>query len=241
MSSNRAANRISIVTGGTGGLGRAVVRRLLERGDTVHVPWVARGEIELLQQALGDAPAEQQARLHLVEGSVTDEGWLTSFAQHLGESGGIDVLINLVGGFAMAPIGQLQSSQWDHMMELNARSVYLTCRAFSALLSASPRGAIANVASAPAVHGEGAGMSAYTASKGAVVSFTRALARELKPHGVTVNAVAPTTIDTEANREAMPDADRSGWITPDELAALFDYLTSDEARRITGNVVVAGL
>ena len=84
-------------------------------------------------------------------------------------------------------------------------------------------------------------MAAYVASKGAVISLTRALARELKEDGITVNAVAPTTIDTPATRAAMPDADRSHWVTPGEVGALMRFLTGDDARKITGNVVVAGL
>ena len=73
------------------------------------------------------------------------------------------------------------------------------------------------------------------------IALTQALAAELRADAVTVNAIAPTTIDTPANRSAMPDADRSGWITPAELADLCVYLTGPSARRISGNVIVAGL
>jgi NAD(P)-dependent dehydrogenase (short-subunit alcohol dehydrogenase family) len=81
-------------------------------------------------------------------------------------------------------------------------------------------------------------MAAYTASKAAVVALTRALARELRPTGVTVNAIAPSVIDTPANREAMPDADTERWVTPVEIAALMDFLTGDEGGAVTGNVMV---
>lgn len=239
MNAPRPDSRISLVTGGTGGLGRAVVRRLLERGDRVSVPWIAEAEADLLRSELAELP-DHAERLSLVRGDVTDPGWLLEHAQRLDDAGGLDVLLNLVGGFDMAPIGDIDPAHWDRMMGLNARTAFLSCRTFVKLLRRSKRAAIANVASAPAVRGEGAGMAAYTSSKGAVISLTRALAQELRPEGITVNAVAPTTIDTAANRAAMPDADRSGWVSTDELAALFDFLTGEHARHLTGNVVVAG-
>ena len=83
-------------------------------------------------------------------------------------------------------------------------------------------------------------MAAYAASKGAVVALTHALAAELGAGGVSVNAVAPTTIDTPRNRAAMPDADRSGWVSPGEIGSLITFLTGDDARVITGNIILAG-
>ena len=216
--------RTTLVTGGTGGLGTAVVHTLLERGDRVVVPWFVEEEAEALRDQVPD-----DAPLTLLEGDVTDAEWVAGLADRLAAGDGLDALLNLVGGFTMAPV------------ELNARSAFLVTRAMVPLLRASGRGAVVNVGSAPAARGGGGGMAAYVASKGAVLSLTRALAEELSGDGVTVNAVAPTTIDTEANRAAMPDADPSAWVSPAELGALLRFLTGDDARKITGNVVVAGL
>lgn len=230
------ASRTSLVTGGTGGLGTAVVRALLERGDRVWVPWIAADERDGLA-----ATVDAGAPLTLVEADVTDPVHLADLASRLGdEAGGLDVLCNLVGGFTMAPLSATGDDEWERMMDLNARSVFAVTRAVAPLLAASARGRVVNVAAAPAVQGGGGGMVAYTASKGAVVALTRALADELGDDGVTVNAVAPTTIDTRANRRAMPDADRSRWVTPEEIASLLAWLTSDQARVVTGNVVVVG-
>lgn len=228
--------RRSLVTGGTGGLGTAVVRRLLDRGDRVWVPWIVPAERDRLAETAGDAE-----QLTMVEADVTDAGRLEELRRRVEEvDGGLDVLCNLVGGFTMAPLAETGDDDWQRMVDLNARSVFTVTRAFAPLLAASGRGRIVNVAAAPAVRGGGGGMAAYTASKGAVVALTKALADELGPDGVAVNAVAPTTIDTRANREAMPDADRSRWVTPAEIASLIEWFTADDARVVTGNVVIVG-
>jgi NAD(P)-dependent dehydrogenase (short-subunit alcohol dehydrogenase family) len=228
--------RTSLVTGGTGGLGTGVVQLLLERGDRVVVPWLDASEAEALRGRLPD-----DAEVELVEADVTDPARVRELAHHLEEQGGLDVLLNLVGGFTMAPLEETEPEDWTRMMELNARSAFLVTRAMAPLLRRSGRGAVVNVASAPAARGGGGGMAAYVTSKGAVISLTRALAEELKEDGITVNAVAPTTIRTEATVEAMPDADHDRWVTPAELGALMRFLTGGDARRLTGNVVVAGL
>lgn len=232
--------RTTLVTGGTGGLGRGVVRSLLERGDTVHVPWISAAEAEELRTDTAALVDGGGGTLVLAEGDVTDPAWLAGYSDHLKVEGGLDALLNLVGGFAMAPLHETGVDAWDRMMTLNARSAFLVTRAMIPLLEASGRGAVVNVASAPAVRGGGAGMAAYVASKGAVVSLTRALAAEVAGDGVTVNAVAPTTIYTDATVAAMPEADHDGWIRPAEVGSLMLWFTGPDARRVTGNVVVMG-
>lgn len=228
--------RTSVVTGGTGGLGTEVVRCLLQRGDRVWVPWVVEAEVERLDPALAEHPA-----LALVGADVTDPAALEGLRERIeGESGQLDVLCNLVGGFTMASLDETPDGDWERMLSLNAGSAFKVTRAFAPLLRRSGRGRIVNVTAAPAVRHGGGGMAAYTASKGAVAALTTALARELADDGITVNAVAPTTIDTAANRRSMPDADRSGWVRPSEIGALMAFLTSDEARVLTGNVIVVG-
>lgn len=230
------SRRTTLVTGGTGGLGTGVVDALLERGDRVVVPWYDQEEADRMAARTPDGAA-----LELLEGDVTDPEWIRELTERLTDEDGLDALLNLVGGFTSGPVGDTEPWEWDRMMELNARSAFLVTRAMVPLLRRSGRGAVVNVASAPAARGGGGGMVAYVASKGAVVSLTRALAEELKDDRVTVNAVAPTTIDTPATREAMPDADRSRWVTPAEVGAFMRFLTGDDARKLTGNVVVAGL
>jgi NAD(P)-dependent dehydrogenase (short-subunit alcohol dehydrogenase family) len=230
--------RTSLVTGGTGGLGQAVVARFLRRGDRVLVPWIEREEADALRERLEGTETGSSARLVLMEGDVNDAGWLRELSARLEGEYGLDVLCNLVGGFAAGALRETDLEVWDRMMALNARSVFGVTRAVAGALERSGRGRVVNMAALPAVTGRGDGMAAYTASKAAVVALTRALSRELRPTGVTVNAIAPSVIDTPANREAMPDADPERWVTPAEIAALMDFLTGDEGGAVTGNVMV---
>lgn len=229
-------SRVTLVSGGAGGLGISVVQALLDRGDRVWVPWVRPVEAERLRDAL-----PPDAAITLLEADVTDTDRMGEVADRIrSESGRLDALCNLVGGFTMAPVHETSDADFDRMMALNVRSAFTVTRATLSLLEESSRGRIVNVAAAPAVRHGGGGMVAYTASKGAVVAMTHALAAEVGPKGISVNAIAPTTIDTPANRAAMPDADRSRWVQPAEIASLAAWLTSDAARVVTGNVVVAG-
>lgn len=228
--------RVTLVTGGAGGLGLSVVKALLERGDHLWVPWVRPEGAERVREALPpDAP------LTLLEADVTDADRMGEVVDRIrAEAGRLDALCNLVGGFTMAPLSETSDADFDRMMALNVRSAFTVTRAALPLLERSSGGRIVNVAAAPAVRRGGGGMVAYTASKGAVVAMTHALAAELGAGGISVNAIAPTTIDTPANREAMPDADRTRWVQPAEIASLAAWLTSDAARVVTGNVVLAG-
>lgn len=227
--------RTTLVTGGTGGLGRSVVERLLERGDQVVVPWIAEAESRRLREQVG-----KTERLSLIRGDVTDEEWLGELARHLEERNGLDALLNLVGGFSMGSLGETSTDDWDRLMTLNVRSAFLVTRTMTPLLDASGRGRVVNVSAAAALRGGGGGMAAYVTSKAAVARLTEALADELGPRGIAVNAIAPTTIDTEANRKAMPKADPDDWVRPEEIAELLAWLTGEHARVVTGNVVVVG-
>lgn len=231
--------RTSLVTGGTGGLGVEVVLRLLAREDRVVVPWRTEAHARALSERVAREAPQAMERLVLVRGDVTDEGWLAELTRRLEQEGwGLDVLLNLAGGFAAASLRETDLPTWDRMMTLNAQSAFLATRAVAALLEASRRGRVVNMAALPAVTGNGDGMVAYAASKAAVVALTTSLARELAPMAVTVNAIAPSVIDTPANRSAMPDADPARWVQPAEIAALIEFLTGEEGGAVTGNVVV---
>ena len=226
--------QVAIVTGGTGALGQSVVLRFLHDGATVAVPWIVPEEWETLRSRAGDG----SARLHGARVDGTDESAFAAFvAEVLARHQRLDVLVNTVGGFAGGDLASTSLAEWRRMLDLNLTSAVIGCRAVLPALRAARRGRIVNVASRAVVPPLG-GFIAYTVSKSAVIALTQALAQEERPHGIGVNAVLPSTMDTPANRRAMPDADRSGWVTTDAVADVIAYLSSDGAAAVSGACVV---
>jgi NAD(P)-dependent dehydrogenase (short-subunit alcohol dehydrogenase family) len=151
--------------------------------------------------------------------------------------GRIDVLVNIAGGFAGdAPLHETPNEQWDFLMNLNARSVFLTGRAVIPHLLERGEGRIISVAARAALAGK-ANMGPYIASKMAVIRLTEAMADELKEHNITANCILPGTIDTPRNRADRPDADFSKWVKPESLANVILFLASDLARDVTGAAI----
>jgi NAD(P)-dependent dehydrogenase (short-subunit alcohol dehydrogenase family) len=225
---------VALVTGGSGALGRAVVRRLLHAGCAVHITWVAEREVEELKRFLGDAA--DKVGMHKAD--VTDADDLERVVTNvLKAHSRLDVLAALVGGFAAAPLADTDPGTWEKMLALNATSAFLAARATAPRMRDRRHGRIILVGAAPAIELGGKDMSAYAASKAAVINLTYSLARELGSDGITVNAVVPSIIDTPANREAMPDANHATWLAPDEIAEVIGFLATDSAAVVTGTAL----
>jgi NAD(P)-dependent dehydrogenase (short-subunit alcohol dehydrogenase family) len=228
--------RVAIVTGGTGALGRIVVRRLAAAGATVWVPYRSPGGLDELRALLG----ADAARLAAEPADVTDGGAFGRLVSRaLDRHRRIDVLVNAAGGFAGGDLLSTPLDEWRRVMELNLSSAVVGCRAVLPAMRDARAGRIVNVGSLAVVTPAG-GFIAYAVSKSAVITLTQALATEVRGLGIAVNAVLPGTMDTAANRRAMPDADRARWVSPDRVAAVIAFLCSDEAAAITGAAIPVG-
>ncbi|MCI4679840.1 SDR family oxidoreductase [Rhodoblastus acidophilus] len=217
--------RIIVVTGAFGALGRAVVRRALDKGAFV-------AQVDVGEAASG-APQAEERSLSLAGIDLADaQAARDAFARINAHFGGIDALLNVAGGFVWQTVAEGDLAAWDRMFALNLRTAASACMAALPFLEKSGAGSIVNVGALGAVKA-GAGMGAYAASKAGVAKLTESLAEELKGK-VTVNAVLPSIIDTPANRAAMPDADFSKWVSPDDLAEAMLFLASTHSRAITG-------
>ena len=196
------SGEVAIVTGGTGALGQAISATLLQGGVTVAIPYAVPEERAALE---GRLTAEQRARVHALRADVTDEPAVAKFVQTVRERyGRVDALVNVVGGFAGGDLVSTPLAEWERMIRINLTSVFLCCQAVGRIMIRQQGGVIVNVGSLSAKIVQG-GFIAYTVSKAAVITLTQALAQEVKAHRVTVNTVLPSTMDTEANRRAMPD------------------------------------
>ena len=219
-----------IVTGGTGALGSVVVGGLIKAGATCYVPWRHEAEVERFTYSQHD-----QVKLF---GSVdlSDESAVDRF---FGEVPTLWASIHVAGGFAMAPVAKASKADLMHLLDMNLVSCFLCCsHAVNAIGRSGEGGRIVNVAARHALEWRGgAGLVAYTASKAAVAALTVALSEEVAKDGILVNAVAPSIMDTPANRAAMPEANYEAWPKVEEVAATILFLASPENKVTRGAVV----
>jgi NAD(P)-dependent dehydrogenase (short-subunit alcohol dehydrogenase family) len=225
-----ATDRSALVTGGTGGLGAAVVTRLLDDGWRVVVPWVAERELERVQRRDG---------LELVEADLFEqEAVAAAVAVAAGsESAPLRAVVNLVGGFAQgARVAEEPIEQFEAQLRLNLRPTYLVTQAALPQLVAAGGGSIVCVGTRAALQ-PFPGAAGYVTAKAGVIAFAQAVAVEYRDEGVRCNALLPSVIDTPANRAAMPKADASKWVAPAQLAATIAFLCSDESAATSGAAI----
>ena len=220
----------AIVTGGTGGLGAAVVTRLLDDGWRVVVPWIAERELERVERRPG---------LELVRADVTDPAEVATIVSAAAASDGAPLggLVNLVGGFAMgARIDETPVDDFEKQFRLNLRPTYLMTQAALKEMLANGGGAIVCVGTRAAVQ-PFKGAAGYIASKAAVIAFSQAVAVEYKDDGIRCNVILPSVIDTPANRASMPNADHERWVKPAEIATVISHLLSPDAAVTSGATI----
>jgi NAD(P)-dependent dehydrogenase (short-subunit alcohol dehydrogenase family) len=217
-----------VVTGGAGALGTAVVTTLIEAGAICHVPCF--NEAEAQRYSLRD---HKQVVLS-ISGNLADEA---AIARLYGGIAKIWASIHIAGGFAAALLRDTELSMLRQQIDMNFVSCALCCRA-AVRAMAGAGGRIVNVAARPALEWRtGAGSAAYTASKAAVAALTAALAEEVAKDNILVNAVAPSIMDTQTNRQAMPKADFALWPKVEEVAATIAFLASPDNRVTRGAIV----
>jgi NAD(P)-dependent dehydrogenase (short-subunit alcohol dehydrogenase family) len=226
-----------VVTGGTGALGAAVVGALLAAGAVCHVTNMVAAELERY-------PHKNDPGVHITSGlDLSDEAAVQRFYSALPP---LWASIHLAGGFAMSPVGETSAAAFADQFQMNALSSFLcsaaAIRAIRTRGAPGPGGAkggrIVNVAARPALEPRlGSGMVAYTTAKAAVAALTEAIAQETAAEEIWVNAVAPSVLDTPANRAAMPDADFKSWVQPSSVAEVITFLASPDNQVTRGAVV----
>jgi NAD(P)-dependent dehydrogenase (short-subunit alcohol dehydrogenase family) len=217
-----------VVTGAFGSLGAATALAAVKLGARVAL-------IGRAPEAPATLAAELSARAVFLTGVELADETAAKKAIDAAQAQlqGLDVLINSAGSFRWQTVADGDPATWDSQFQSNLKSAVNACWAAIPHLRASRAGRIINVGAVAALKAA-AGMGAYTASKSGVHRLTESLAAELKDAGITVNAVLPSTIDTPANRAAMPKADFSTWVTPESLANVILFLASEEAKDING-------
>ncbi len=219
-----------VVTGGTGALGSALVGMLLAAGASCTVPYVLAAEAKRFAHA-GDPNVKL-----IAVGDLREEADVAKVYRSAGAAAGLWASIHLAGGFAMGKVAETDKGALMRQLDNNLVSCFLCCRA--AVNAMRGGGRIVNVAARPGLEWRaGAGMAAYGIAKAGVAALTVALAEETAKDGILVNAVAPSIMDTPANREAMPKADFAAWPKVEEVAATILYLASPDNKVTRGAVV----
>jgi NAD(P)-dependent dehydrogenase (short-subunit alcohol dehydrogenase family) len=216
-----------LVAGGTGALGSAVVRELLEAGYDCAATWIVDVELERGRAEFGD-------RANFIRADLTEPGEAEEAVAAVSD---LEAVVDLVGGFASGPlVHETAPEDFDRLMRLNLTPAFNLARAAMPRLVERGGGAFVAVSARPALR-PFPGAAGYVTSKAAVLAFVHALDADYRSKGIRANAILPSVIDTPANRRDQPDADHSKWVQPAEIAKVVRFLVSDDAAVVTGGAI----
>lgn len=245
----RLKDRVAVVTGGARGLGRAFALRLAREGARVMVMNIVFGDKDLQDMKETVRLIEEQGGAgQFFAGDVMSEADTKAMAEAtVAAFGRIDILINnaaIYDGLVRKPFDEIDLGEWDRVMGVNVKGAFLAVRAVFPVMKAQGYGKIVNLCSETAFTGSH-GFVHYVSSKGGILALTRALAVELGPHNICINAVAPGFTDTEASR-SLADVTRYDTSktplkrlgTPEDITGAALFLASAESDFITGQTVV---
>ena len=239
----RLANKVALVVGGGSGIGRAISRRFAQEGAAVVVADVRQDAAAAVVAEIGRAGGRATA----VAADVSREADCRRLiAAAVDADGRLDVLVNSAGAIVRKTIDQLTSEEWDHVLGVNLKGIFLCIKYALEPMKRAGGGRIVNIASISGL--VGMGHSAYCASKGGVIALSRELVSELAPHNITVNCIAPGFVETPFTagilgvpevRRHMTDLVPLGRLSrPEDQAAAALFLASDDAAYITGHTIV---
>jgi NAD(P)-dependent dehydrogenase (short-subunit alcohol dehydrogenase family) len=227
------SGKVVLITGGTGALGRAVAQAFGTSNATTVVTYI-------IDEEMKDVKTKIKTIADLVKADITKEDQAKNLLSHVIETyDRIDILVNVVGGYLGGKsVAELDETEWDKMMSLNLKSAFLISKHVIPLMLSAKHGKIVHISSRTGLKSDGYD-SAYSASKSGLIRLVESISEEVKEHNINVNCILPSTIDTEANRNAMPNSDFSKWVKTEDLANLVLFLCSDEAKLINGAAIPA--
>ena len=226
--------RVVLITGGSGALGSEVSLAFLKSNAVAAITHHGDKEILQLQSKLGDL----MKNVLLIKADVSDEQQITKIVSDVVKKyGGIDVLVNVVGGYLGGKkVIEMTEKEWDLMMNINLKTAFLISKHVVEQMVKQGSGKVIHVAARLGLKGIG-GNSAYGASKSGLIRLVESLSDEVKDKSINVNCIMPSIIDTDANRKDMPTADFSKWVKPSEIARVMLFLASEDSRSIHGAAI----
>jgi NAD(P)-dependent dehydrogenase (short-subunit alcohol dehydrogenase family) len=224
------SKKVVLITGGTGALGGKLVKKFLNSGAVTISSFHNERDAEKLKI--------ENSKVELIElDMLQEEQLLERIPKLVKKFGTIDILVNVVGGYLGGKnTNDLSEAEWDKMMNLNLKSAFLISKHVIPVMVSGVGGKIVHISSRTGQKSEG-GDSAYAASKAGLIRFVESAAQEFKDSGININCILPTTIDTDANRKAMPNSEFSKWLSTEDLANVILFLCSSGARVINGSAI----